>query len=84
MKVGVNKITGQIPLPASPEHQGPTPEAMPPQPRDLPRCPNCGWHDVRFSYTKRAIDVVLGIISVQRFKCRSCGHYFRRWYRSEV
>jgi transposase-like protein len=36
---------------------------------------------VRFSYTKNALDVVLGVISVQRFKCRTCGSYFRRRYR---
>ena len=27
---------------------------------------------------------LLGMISVQRFKCRSCGSYFRRWYRAPV
>jgi transposase-like protein len=52
--------------------------------RPLPRCPNCGWHDVRVSYTRNALDVVLGMISVQRFKCRSCSTYFRRWYRASV
>lgn len=48
----------------------------------MPRCPNCGWHDVRLSYTKKALDRVLIAISVQRFKCRTCGTYFRRWYRA--
>jgi transposase-like protein len=50
--------------------------------RPVPRCPSCGWGDVRVSYTKGALDVILGMISVQRFKCRSCGLYFRRWYRA--
>lgn len=53
------------------------------EPRPFPRCPHCGWSNVRFSYTRNAIDVVLGVLSVKRFKCRACGRYFRRWYRAE-
>lgn len=47
----------------------------------LPACPNCGWHNVRMSRTKNPLDLILGILSIQRFKCRACGIYFRRWYR---
>ena len=48
----------------------------------VPQCPSCGWHDVRLSYTKNVLDVMLGAMSVHRFKCRSCGAYFRRWHRA--
>lgn len=48
--------------------------------RSMPRCPKCGWNDVRVSYTRTPVDAVLGLISVRRFKCRSCGNYFRRWH----
>jgi hypothetical protein len=51
--------------------------------RPFPACPNCGWHNVRLSQTKTMVDTVLNSVSVQRFKCRSCGHYFRRWFRLE-
>jgi transposase-like protein len=47
----------------------------------MPRCPSCGWRNVRLSLTKNAFDVILGMVSVQRFKCRSCGNYFHRHYR---
>ncbi|MGA7236431.1 MAG: hypothetical protein WBY44_12170 [Bryobacteraceae bacterium] len=69
-------------MPEDPKPDVPASEGIPAQVRPFPRCPNCGWHDVRFSYTKNALDVVLGVISVQRFKCRTCGSYFRRWYRA--
>ena len=32
-------------------------------------------------YGKNPLDVILGVVSIQRFKCRSCGNYFRRWRR---
>ena len=51
----------------------------------LPRCPRCGWHDVRFSYTRKAFDFLFRVISVERFKCRTCGaHFRRRWFGSRV
>jgi hypothetical protein len=53
----------------------------PPAPRPMPRCPNCGWQNVRMSITKGPLDMILGVVSIQRFKCRSCGRYFRRWRR---
>jgi transposase-like protein len=52
--------------------------------RRLPRCPQCGWRDVRLSYTRNTLDLILGMFSVRRFKCRSCGWYFRRWHRAEL
>jgi transposase-like protein len=67
-----------------PKPDTPVSTAVPAQVRPFPRCPNCGWQDVRFSYTRNALDALLGMISVQRFKCRSCGSYFRRRYRAPV
>jgi transposase-like protein len=49
--------------------------------RPMPRCPSCGWGNVRISRTKTTLDLILGVVSIQRFKCRSCGNYFRRWRR---
>jgi transposase-like protein len=71
-------------VPEDPKPHVPAFQEMPTQTRPLPRCPNCGWHDVRLSYTRNALDALLGVISVQRFKCRSCGSYFRRRYRATV
>ena len=47
----------------------------------MPRCPNCGWQDVRISRSKGAIDSVLGALGVLPFRCRSCSHRFYRAYR---
>jgi predicted RNA-binding Zn-ribbon protein involved in translation (DUF1610 family) len=71
-------------VPEDPKPRLPASQEVPAHPTPLPRCPNCGWHDVRFSYTRKALDSLLGMISVRRFKCRSCGTYFRRWYRAAV
>jgi hypothetical protein len=49
--------------------------------KPLPRCPKCGWQNVRLAHTKNVLDAVLSPISIHRFKCRSCGRYFRRRYR---
>ena len=47
-----------------------------------PRCPNCGWRNVRIAHTKGLLDKLLSsVVSIQRFKCRSCGRYFRHRYR---
>jgi transposase-like protein len=58
------------------------PEAVEPAVRPMPRCPSCGWQNVRISLTKNLLDVILGSFSIRRFKCRSCGRYFRRRLRS--
>jgi transposase-like protein len=61
--------------PARQEEQ--TPGAKP-----KPRCPNCGWGNVRIAHTKGMLDRILSTAaSIQRFKCRSCGRYFRHRYR---
>jgi transposase-like protein len=47
-----------------------------------PRCPNCGWRNVRIAHTRGWLDMLLSsAVSIQRFKCRSCGRYFRHRYR---
>jgi hypothetical protein len=56
------------------------PKADEPAARPMPRCPSCGWGNVRISRTRNLLDMILGGVSIQRFKCRSCGNYFRRRY----
>jgi len=41
-----------------------------------PRCPNCGWHDVRLSLSKGPLDHLLSTFSFKAFRCRSCGNRF--------
>lgn len=45
---------------------------------DMPRCPNCGWQNVRLSHIRGIFDTVLGVFSVFPFRCRSCGARFHR------
>lgn len=47
----------------------------------LPRCPQCGWQDVRHSHTKTPLDHALTMFSILRFRCRSCNHRFYRFYK---
>jgi hypothetical protein len=47
----------------------------------MPRCPHCGWQDVRPSYHKNALDSALGLFSVSPFRCRSCSHRFYRYHK---
>jgi predicted Zn-ribbon and HTH transcriptional regulator len=48
--------------------------------KELPRCPNCGWRNVRLSHSKGPIDTVLKMFTVFPFRCRSCGlRFHRRW-----
>jgi hypothetical protein len=67
--------------PTEPPDNPVEPEIVEPAPRPMPRCPRCGWQNVRVSLTRNPLDVILGVVSIQRFKCRSCGNYFRRWRR---
>jgi predicted RNA-binding Zn-ribbon protein involved in translation (DUF1610 family) len=50
---------------------------------DGPRCPNCGWRDVRFAHLRGVLDWALRVVSVAAFRCRSCGHRFYRYHRVE-
>ncbi len=47
----------------------------------IPRCPKCGWRNVRFSHNKGVVDSALGMFSIFPFRCRSCGSRFHRFYR---
>jgi predicted RNA-binding Zn-ribbon protein involved in translation (DUF1610 family) len=49
---------------------------------DMPRCPNCGWHNVRPSMTKGSLDLLLSAFSFKAFRCRSCGHRFHTFRRA--
>jgi transposase-like protein len=41
-----------------------------------PRCPHCGWQDVRRSHARTTLESVLSVFSIHRFRCRSCNHHF--------
>jgi len=47
-------------------------------PQQIPRCPNCGWRNVRLSHSTGPIDTIMKMFSVAPFRCRSCGTRFRR------
>ncbi|PWU12643.1 MAG: hypothetical protein C5B51_00245 [Terriglobia bacterium] len=48
---------------------------------EMPRCPNCGWQDVRFSMMRSALDVALSKFSLAPFRCRSCNNRFYRFFK---
>jgi uncharacterized protein with PIN domain len=48
---------------------------------DMPRCPKCGWQDVRLSHSKGVVHAALRMLSVCVFRCRSCGARFYRFHR---
>ena len=43
-----------------------------------PRCPVCGWTDVRRSMPKGFTDRVVRIVGLVPYRCRSCGQRFYR------
>jgi DNA-directed RNA polymerase subunit RPC12/RpoP len=43
-----------------------------------PRCPVCGWLDVRRSMPKGFMDRVVRIVGLVPYRCRSCGQRFYR------
>ena len=50
-----------------------------------PRCPKCGWSDVRMSRSKGALDAaLLGALSMAPFRCRTCSHRFYHFHRRPV
>jgi hypothetical protein len=51
---------------------------------DRPRCPKCGWQDVRLSHSKGVVDSLLLMFSFHAFRCRSCGTRFHRFYRGRA
>jgi hypothetical protein len=57
------------------EEEGP--EAVPAH----PVCPRCGWSNTRISHTRTMVDMMLQIVSVKAFRCRSCGNRFRTFRR---
>jgi len=46
------------------------------EPEETPRCPNCGWQDVRRSHARGSIEKLLSSLSIYRFRCRSCNQRF--------
>lgn len=61
--------------------QGPRIADSPAEPARLPRCPNCGWQDVRPSHSGGVLAQALALFSVAPFRCRSCSHRFYRFHR---
>ena len=45
---------------------------------EVPRCPRCGWQDVRASTPRGLVDALLGTLSMVPWRCRSCGFRFHR------
>jgi DNA-directed RNA polymerase subunit RPC12/RpoP len=43
-----------------------------------PRCPECGWMDVRRSMPKGVVDGLVRIVGLIPYRCRSCGQRFYR------
>jgi hypothetical protein len=43
-----------------------------------PRCPVCGWTDVRRSMPKSLMDGLVRIVGLVPYRCRSCGQRFYR------
>jgi transposase-like protein len=70
-------------VPSDPQKpsQSPSGHEEEPTAQPMPRCPNCGWKNVRISHNKGLLDTILAAMSIQRFKCRTCGRYFRHRYR---
>jgi hypothetical protein len=50
----------------------------------MPRCPRCGWQDVRPSNTRGAFDAALSAIALAPFRCRSCGNRFYRFHKHQA
>jgi hypothetical protein len=48
-----------------------------------PRCPVCGWLDVRRSMPKGLLDGMIRIVGLVPYRCRSCGHRFYRRQQDE-
>jgi len=47
----------------------------------VPRCPNCGWTDVRRSNVHGLVDYLVRIVGLVPYRCRSCGERFYRGQR---
>jgi DNA-directed RNA polymerase subunit RPC12/RpoP len=43
-----------------------------------PRCPMCGWMDVRRSMPRGFLDRAVRIFGLVPYRCRSCGQRFYR------
>jgi len=43
-----------------------------------PRCPVCGWTDVRRSMPHGFLDSLVRIVGMVPYRCRSCGQRFYR------
>jgi len=43
-----------------------------------PRCPMCGWMDVRRSMPRGFLDRFVRIVGLVPYRCRSCGQRFYR------
>ena len=53
-------------------------EANASQPDKGPRCPACGWTDVRLSMSHGFLDGLVRMVGLVPYRCRSCGLRFYR------
>ena len=44
---------------------------------EQPSCPRCGWHNTRLSHTSNVLDMVVRLLGLRAYRCRSCGNRFR-------
>lgn len=49
-----------------------------------PRCPVCGWTDVRRSMPKGFLDGLVRVVGLIPYRCRSCGQRFYRRMEAEL
>jgi hypothetical protein len=76
-----DETQGETEAEAEPETDTETAETA----KELPRCPNCGWRNVRLSHSNGPIDTVLKMFTVFPFRCRSCGlRFHRRWVIKQI
>jgi hypothetical protein len=64
-----------------PDNELPDAEPQSSETYAFPRCPNCGWQDVRPSHSRSAFGMALSLFSIAAFRCRSCSHRFYRFHR---
>lgn len=74
-----DKAAESAPVAGAPEEGDAEPEAADAE-QQVPRCPNCGWRNVRKSHSNGLVDTLMRMFSVVPFRCRSCGlRFHRRW-----
>jgi len=63
------------------DERGAAPETASAPESGMPRCPKCGWQNVRHSQRRSPLDFALSVFSLSPFRCRSCNNRFYRFYK---